>query len=99
MTKQKQQPKQDPQRERTSSQHGASSPADNDESPEMTQAGEDSSEKLRRGALDAQYGTDSSSKGEQQGNRPQGSSDGAEPTGSSTGSDRDTMGSTRNKGK
>lgn len=99
MTKQKQQqPKEDEQRGRTSSQQGASSP-DDDESPEMTQAGEDSSEKLRRGALDTQYGTDSSSKSEQHGNRPQGSSGGAESTGSSTGSDRDTMGSPRNKGK
>ena len=67
---------------------------DDDESPEMNQAGEkSSSDKLRQGALDTQYGTDSASKTEQT-NRPQGS----QPQGSqSTGSDRDTMSGSRNK--
>ncbi|MDQ3446205.1 MAG: hypothetical protein M3496_08545, partial [Pseudomonadota bacterium] len=60
--------------------------------PEMNQAGEQSSDKLRQGALDTQYGTSSSSKTDQQTNRPQGSSE-------STGSDRDTLSGSRNKGR
>ena len=92
------------QREKTSNQFGTG--GDTDDSPEMNQAGEradeNSSEKLRRGALDAQYGTDSSKAG-QQVNRPQGSG-GAGSTRSgesdaSTGSDRDTMGGARDKGR
>ena len=93
------------QRGQTSNQFGSSND-DDDESPAMNEAGEQSadqgsSEKLRRGALDAQYGTDSSSKIGQQTNRPQ-SSSGSSGTGTSetsTGSDRDTMGGSRNKGR
>ena len=78
------------QRGQTSNQHGLGSDRDG-ESPEMNQAGEQSSsEKLRQGALDTQYGTNSSSKTDQQTNRPQGSSE-------STGSDRDTLSGLRNK--
>lgn len=77
------------QRGQKTSQHGSKLIDDDDESPEMNQAGEQSSsEKLRQGALDTQYGTDSASK-TGQANRPQGSQ--------STGSDRDTMSGSRNK--
>jgi hypothetical protein len=78
------------QRGQTSNQQGVRSNDDDDaESPEMNQAGEQSSDKLRQGALDTQYGTSSSSKTDQQTNRPQGSE--------STGSDRDTLSGSRNK--
>lgn len=84
------------QRSQTASQHG-SGIDDDDQSPEMNQAGErsdrrsrdESGENLRRGALDAQYGTDTQTKTGQQTNRPQGSSE------STAGSDRDTMGGAR----
>ncbi|HVE88103.1 MAG TPA: hypothetical protein VNA44_00240 [Burkholderiaceae bacterium] len=60
-----------------------------DDSPEINKGDEQSSsDKLRQGALDTQYGTDSASKTEQT-NRPQGSQ--------STGSDRDTLSGSRNK--
>ena len=95
MTKQNQQqdaPK-GSQRGQTTNQQGTGSPGDEvDESPEMNQASEkSSSEKLRQGALDAQYGTDSASKAGP-GSQPQGSSQ-------STGSDRDTMTGSRSKDK
>ncbi len=79
------------QQGKTANQHGFSSDQD-DQSPAMNEVNEtdkNSSEKLRKGALDAQYGTDSSSKVDQQSNRPQGSS---------TGADRDTLSGSRNKG-
>src|SRR5688572_881881 len=65
-----------------------------DESPRMSEADEQSnrtSERLRQGALDAQYGTDSSSK--------TGQHTGSQGTQSRTGSDRDTMGGSRSKGR
>lgn len=78
------------QRSQTSSQHGMESDDDRN-SPEMNQAGEQSSsDKLRHGALDTQYGTSSSSRTDQQTSRPQGSSE-------SAGSDRDTLSGGRNK--
>ena len=74
----------------------SSASTEDDESPEMNQAGEQwdqADDTLRQGALDAQYGTSSSSKTGQQANRPQGSTE------SSTGSDRDTMSGSRSKGR
>lgn len=82
------------QRHQKPSQHGSVSTED-DESPEMNQAGEQSNQAddaLRQGA-DAQYGTSSSSKTGQQTNRPQ------SVTESSTGSDRDTLSGSRSKGR
>ncbi len=83
------------QRGQIPNQQGSALADDDDESPEMNQAGEQGNQddKLRQGALDAQYGTSSSSKTGQQTNRPQGSSE------SSTGSDRDTMSGSRTKGR
>jgi hypothetical protein len=77
--------------EKTANQQGFGSTID--ESPEMNEADESnqSSERLRRGALDAQYGTDSSSK--------TGDASRSEDTQSPTGSDRDTMGGARSKGR
>ncbi len=71
-------------------QHGFSADQE-DQAPGMNvdEGDRKTSEKLRKGALDAQYGTDSSSKVDQQSNRPQGST---------TGSDRDTLTGARNKG-
>jgi hypothetical protein len=83
------------QRAQKPNQQGSVSTED-DESPEMNQAGEQwtqADDPLRQGALDAQYGTSSSSKTGQQTNRPQGSAE------SSTGSDRDTMSGSRSKGR
>jgi hypothetical protein len=83
------------QRGQKPNQQGSVSTED-DESPEMNQAGEQwtqNDDPLRQGALDAQYGTSSSSKTGQQTNRPQGSTE------SSTGSDRDTMSGSRGKGR
>ena len=79
------------QRGQAPNQQGAD--ATGDASAEMNE-GENyqSSERLRRGALDAQYGTDSSSKTGEQGTR-------SEDTQSPTGSDRDTMGGARSKGR
>ena len=78
--------------DQTANQKGIGSTID--ESPEMNEADESnqSSERLRRGALDAQYGTDSSSKTGYQAAR-------SEDTQSPTGSDRDTMGGARSKGR
>lgn len=81
------------QRGQTANQQGAR--ASGDQSAQMHEADEQSStssERLRKGALDAQYGTDSSSKTNQQANQPQ-------STQSPTGSDRDTMGGARSKGR
>jgi hypothetical protein len=89
---------------RSSNQFGSSAD-DDDQSPAMNRAdeeGDDSSEDLRRGALDAQYGTDTSSKLGQQSSRPQGrssSSRSKDPSEASTGSDRDTMTGPRNKSR
>jgi hypothetical protein len=83
------------QRGQKPSQHGSVSTED-DESPEMNQAGEQSNQAddtIRQSALDAQYGTSSSSKTGQQTNRPQGATE------SSTGSDRDTLSGSRSKGR
>ena len=83
------------QRGQKPSQHGSVSTED-DESPEMNQAGEQwnqADDTLRQSALDAQYGTSSSSKTGQQTNRPQGATE------SSTGSDRDTLSGSRSKGR
>ena len=68
----------------------------NDGAPrEMHEAGEQQSgQEFRRGALDAQYGTDSSSKTGAQAGKPQASSGAPTASGaseSSTGADRDTM--------
>jgi hypothetical protein len=81
------------QRGQKPSQHGSVSTED-DESPETNQAGEQwnqADDTLRQSALDAQYGTSSSSKAGQQTNRPQ------DATESSTGSDRDTLSGSRSK--
>ena len=81
------------QRGQTANQQGAR--ASGDQSVQMHETDEQSgtsSERLRKGALDAQYGTDSSSKTNQQANQPQ-------STQSPTGSDRDTMGGARSKGQ
>lgn len=79
------------QRAGMTNQHGIPSNTGDDESPELNQEGEQSSsDKLRQGALDTQYGTSSWSKTDHQTNRPEGSSE-------STGSDRDTLSGSRSK--
>ena len=78
------------QRGQTPNQQGSND--DDNESPEMNQAGEQSADRLRQGALDTQYGTSSSSKTDKQTTGPQGSNE-------STGSDRDTLSGSRNKGR
>ena len=79
------------QRGQTANQQGTRPTVD--ESPEMNEGGDQSSsERLRRGALDAQYGTDSSSKTGERGIQ-------SEDSQSPTGSDRDSMGGSRSEGR
>jgi hypothetical protein len=80
------------QRGQTAHRQGAGTTGN--ESPEMSEdnQSDQASERLRRGALDAQYGTDSSSKTAEQNTRSAG-------TQSPTGSDRDTMGGARTKSR
>jgi len=75
---------------------------EDDNSPGNEAGDQAAGQNVRRGALDAQYGTDSSSKTGQQSSKPEassGSSTSAGASESSTGADRDTMTGSRNKGR